>query len=215
MSVEATRTVGGVRSQLGCGYREGMGAVLAAPTMTRDGLERMADVAFGTVPTPLGDVLAAVTKEGVVATGFRDGPEARRRILHRVGAPEVDDPARTTHARQELAAYFAGDLRAFTVPVDWRLVSTLQRTVLGTLYEKIPYGKVTTYGELAASSGAGVPSRAIGSIMGSNPIPIIVPCHRVVAGNGLGGFSGGDGVDSKRWLLTLEGYLPPTLDWEL
>ncbi|MEV7965123.1 methylated-DNA--[protein]-cysteine S-methyltransferase [Sphaerisporangium sp. NPDC088356] len=175
----------------------------------------MVDVAFGSVPTPLGDVLAAVTPDGVVATGFRDGDAARRKLLGRLGVPGVDDPARTAHARDELAAYFAGELREFTVPVDWRLASTLQRRVLGTLYEKIPYGRVTTYGELAESSGSGVPARAIGSIMGSNPVPIIVPCHRVVAGNGLGGFSGGDGVDSKRWLLTLEGYLPPTLDWEL
>ena len=59
-----------------------------------------------------------------------------------------------------------------------------------------------------------MPARAIGSIMGANPIPIIVPCHRVVAGNGLGGFSGGEGVESKRWLLTMEGYLQPTLDWD-
>ncbi|MFC4529563.1 methylated-DNA--[protein]-cysteine S-methyltransferase [Sphaerisporangium dianthi] len=175
----------------------------------------MVDVAFGSVPTPLGDVLAAVTPDGVAATAFEDGQQVRAKILDRLGAHAVDDPARTAGARDELAAYFAGRLTAFTVPVDWRLMSALQRLVLGTLYETVPYGKVTTYGELATSSGAGVPARAIGSIMGSNPVPIIVPCHRVVAGNGLGGFSGGDGVESKRWLLTLEGHLPPTLDWEL
>lgn len=175
----------------------------------------MVNVAFGSVPTPLGDVLAAVTPEGVVATAFRDGAAARRRVLGRLGLPPVDDPARTAQAREELAAYFAGELRAFTVPLDWRLTSALQRRVLGALFETVSYGKVTTYGDLAAGSGAGVPARAIGSIMGGNPIPIIVPCHRVVAGDGLGGFSGGDGVESKRWLLILEGYLPPTLDWEL
>ncbi|MFG1873728.1 methylated-DNA--[protein]-cysteine S-methyltransferase [Sphaerisporangium sp. NPDC049003] len=175
----------------------------------------MVDVALGSVPTPLGDVLAAVTPDGVVATVFQDSDAARRRLLGRLGVPGVDDPARTAHALDELAAYFAGELREFTVPIDWRLMSTMQRRVLGALYETVPYGRVTTYGDLAGSSGSGVPARAIGSIMGSNPVPIIVPCHRVVAGNGLGGFSGGDGVDSKRWLLTLEGYLPPTLDWEL
>ncbi|MFC4584627.1 methylated-DNA--[protein]-cysteine S-methyltransferase [Sphaerisporangium corydalis] len=175
----------------------------------------MVDVAFGSVPTPLGNVLAAVTQEGVVATAFRDGDRVRREVLDRLGVPAVDDPGRTARAREELAAYFAGELREFTVPVDWRMLSSLRRRVLGTLYERIPYGKVTTYGDLARDSGAGVPARAIGSIMGGNPVPIIVPCHRVVAGNGLGGFSGGDGVDSKRWLLTLEGYLPPTLDWDL
>ena len=77
------------------------------------------------------------------------------------------------------------------------------------LYSTVPYGRVVTYGELASRTG--IPARGIGSIMGSNPIPIVVPCHRVVAGDGLGGFSGGTGVESKRRLLTLEGYLSPGL----
>ncbi|MFC0861307.1 methylated-DNA--[protein]-cysteine S-methyltransferase [Sphaerimonospora cavernae] len=172
-------------------------------------------VAFGSVQTRLGDVLAAVTEEGVVATHFRDDPRVRARIAARLGLAAADDPARTAPARAELAAYFHGDLREFGVPVDWRLTSPLQRQVLGTLFTTVPYGKVVTYGELAARSGTGVPARGIGAIMGGNPVPIIVPCHRVVAGNGLGGFSGGDGVESKRWLLTLEGHLPPTLDWDI
>jgi methylated-DNA-[protein]-cysteine S-methyltransferase len=111
----------------------------------------------------------------------------------------------------QLRQYFAGSRREFEVTVDWRLMSVAQRRVLSTLYKTVPYGKVVTYGELAARSGSGIPPRGIGSIMGSNPIPIVVPCHRVVAGDGLGGFSGGTGVESKRRLLTLEGYLPPTL----
>ncbi|GAA4582073.1 methylated-DNA--[protein]-cysteine S-methyltransferase [Planotetraspora phitsanulokensis] len=172
-------------------------------------------VAFGSVPTRLGDVLAAVTETGVVATSFNDDPDVRAHIAGRVGLAVADDPARTAVARDELRAYFGGDLKEFAVTIDWRLMSDLQRRVLGTLYTTVPYGQVVTYGELAARSGTGVPARGIGSIMGSNPIPIIVPCHRVVAGNGLGGFSGGEGVESKRWLLTLEGSLPPTLDWDL
>ncbi|MEW9531525.1 methylated-DNA--[protein]-cysteine S-methyltransferase [Microbispora sp. NPDC049125] len=172
-------------------------------------------VAFGSVPTRLGDVLAAVTEDGVAATAFQDGPRVRARIAGRLGMAVADDPARTAAARAELAAYFRGELREFTVPLDWRLMSPIQRKVLGTLHGTVPYGKVVTYGELAARSGTGVPARGVGSIMGGNPIPIIVPCHRVVAGDGLGGFSGGDGVESKRWLLTLEGHLPPTLDWDL
>ncbi|GAB1816948.1 methylated-DNA--[protein]-cysteine S-methyltransferase [Herbidospora sp. RD11066] len=109
----------------------------------------------------------------------------------------------------QLAAYFAGELKEFTMPIDWRLMSKTQRRVLGLLFESVPYGQAVTYGDLANETG--IPARAIGSIMGSNPIPIIVPCHRVVAGGGLGGFSGGTGVESKRWLLTMEGHLPPTL----
>jgi methylated-DNA-[protein]-cysteine S-methyltransferase len=171
-------------------------------------------VAFGGVSTPLGRVLVAVTEEGLAATGFHDDAAARERVAARLGLAVADDPGRTARAMTEMAAYFAGELQVFEVPVDWRLTSKIQRTVLGTLYERVPYGRAVTYGELAAMSGTGVPARAIGSIMGANPVPIVVPCHRVVAGNGLGGFSGGEGVASKRWLLTLEGYLQPTL-WDV
>lgn len=172
-------------------------------------------VAFGSVPTPLGDMLVAVTEDGVAAVGWSARSRGlKARTLEGLGLPEVDDPDRTAPVLGELAEYYAGRLRDFGVEVDWRLTSPVQRRVLGTLYETVGYGRAVTYGELAARSGTGVPARAIGSIMGANPVPIIVPCHRVVAGNGLGGFSGGEGVESKRWLLTLEGYLQPMLDWE-
>ncbi|GAA1511840.1 methylated-DNA--[protein]-cysteine S-methyltransferase [Sphaerisporangium rubeum] len=175
----------------------------------------MTGVAFGTVETPLGDFLVAVTGDGVAATAFHDGDAVRRAIVARLRLPETADATPARQARDELAGYFAGERRVFDVPIDWRLMSPLQRKVLGTLTATVGYGQVTTYGALAESSAAGVPARAIGSVMGSNPIPVIVPCHRVVAGNGLGGFSGGEGVEDKRWLLTLEGYLQPTLDWAL
>jgi methylated-DNA-[protein]-cysteine S-methyltransferase len=168
-------------------------------------------VAFGSVPTELGDVLAAVTEAGVAATSFQDTPRARAWITDRLGLPVVDDPARTAAVLGELSGYFAGSLHEFTVEVDWRLTSTAQRQVLRTLHREVHYGQVVTYGELATLSDTGIPPRGIGAIMGNNPIPIIVPCHRVVAGNGLGGFSAGEGVESKRRLLTLEGHLPPTL----
>ncbi|WP_271217965.1 methylated-DNA--[protein]-cysteine S-methyltransferase [Streptosporangium carneum] len=160
-------------------------------------------------------MLVAVTEDGVAGVGWVHRSDGlKERMLGRLGLVEVDDPARTAQALSELAEYHEGRLRTFGVAVDWRLTSSVQRRVLGTLYETVGYGKAVTYGELAARSRTGVPARAIGSIMGANPIPIIVPCHRVVAGNGLGGFSGGEGVESKRWLLTLEGYLQPTLDWD-
>ena len=168
-------------------------------------------VAFGSVPTEMGDVLAAVTADGLVATAFSDSPHIRAAIAARLKLPESRSPARTDAIRTQLSRYFAGELREFDVDVDWRLMSEAQRRVLGTLYSTVPYGRVVTYGELASRSGSGIPPRGIGAIMGSNPIPIVVPCHRVVAGDGLGGFSGGTGVESKRRLLTLEGYLPPTL----
>jgi methylated-DNA-[protein]-cysteine S-methyltransferase len=168
-------------------------------------------VAFGSVPTELGDVLAAVTADGLVATAFTDSPHIRAAIAKRLGLDDVGDANPAAGVLAQLREYFRGRRRVFDVAVDWRLMSKAQRRVLGTLYETVPYGKVVTYGELASRSGSGIPPRGIGSIMGSNPIPIVVPCHRVVAGDGLGGFSGGTGVESKRRLLTIEGYLPPGL----
>lgn len=171
----------------------------------------MGTVAFGSVPTELGDVLAAVTDDGLVATAFTDSPHIRAAIAERLDLPVAGSSGRADRILDQLSRYFAGSLREFDLTVDWRLMSDAQRRVLGTLYSTVPYGRVVTYGELATRSGTGIPPRGIGSIMGSNPIPIVVPCHRVVAGDGLGGFSGGTGVESKRRLLTLEGYLPPTL----
>lgn len=118
----------------------------------------------------------------------------------------------------QLAEYFRGRRRSFDLPLDWSGMSRLQRRVLGMLFDSVGYGETVSYGTLARRvQSAGetlVPARAIGQIMGSNPIPLIVPCHRVVAADGLGGYSGGTGLEVKRWLLTFEGALPPTLDWE-
>ena len=171
-------------------------------------------LALGAADTPIGRLLVAVTETGVTSVDFRDSPAARRRAAAATGLPVAADPGRTEPVRAELAAYFAGELTSFTVPVDWRLVSPLRQRVLATLHATVPYGRVLTYGELGARSGADVPARAIGQIMGSNPIPIVVPCHRIVAGNGLGGYGGWSGIEVKRWLLTLEGALPATLDWD-
>ncbi|MFI7125394.1 methylated-DNA--[protein]-cysteine S-methyltransferase [Nonomuraea sp. NPDC050153] len=166
----------------------------------------MTTVAFAEVPTPVGPFVLAVTEVGLIASGWGSRPP----LADRLGLAEVHDADRTAFAVAELNAYFAGDLKVFETPVDWRLMAGSRLRVLQTLHQ-VPYGTAVTYGELAARSGSSVPARGIGSIMGSNPIPIIVPCHRVIAGNGLGGFSGGEGVETKRRLLTHEGYLQPTL----
>ncbi|MGW4793322.1 methylated-DNA--[protein]-cysteine S-methyltransferase [Nonomuraea sp. NPDC004297] len=164
-------------------------------------------VSFAEVPTPVGMFVLAVTEIGLVASGWG----SRAGLAGRLDLAEVHDADRTACAVAELNAYFAGELTTFTTPIDWRLMAGSRLRVLQALHE-VPYGKAVTYGELAGLSGSGVPARGIGSIMGSNPIPIVVPCHRVIAaGSGLGGFSGGEGVETKRWLLTHEGYLPPTL----
>jgi methylated-DNA-[protein]-cysteine S-methyltransferase len=116
-------------------------------------------------------------------------------------------------AVSQLHAYFAGTRRDFDVPVDLGSLEPATRRVLLTLQE-IPYGRAVTYGELATLSGTGLPARAIGSVMGANPVPILIGCHRVLAGDGLGGYSGGaagQGLETKRWLLEHEGILPPRL----
>jgi methylated-DNA-[protein]-cysteine S-methyltransferase len=119
----------------------------------------------------------------------------------------------------QVAEYFAGQRRVFDLPVDWSGMSAAQRQVLPVLLASAAYGETVTYGALARRAGLAdggqIPAaRVTGQIMGSNPCPIIVPCHRVVAGDGLGGYSGGAGIEIKRWLLTFEGALPPTLDWD-
>lgn len=136
------------------------------------------------------------------------------------GAPALTDDRRALAqtARRQLAEYFCGQRQDFDLPLDWSGFAPPQRRVLGVLYDGVGYGQTVTYGALAGRAGLPasrdvVPARAVGKIMGSNPIPVIVPCHRVVASDGLGGYSGGAGPEVKRWLLILEGSLPPTLDW--
>ena len=113
----------------------------------------------------------------------------------------------------QLREYFAGQRRDFDVPLD---LPPLEPTTLAVLtaLRGVPAGAIVTYAELARRSGTGVPARAIGSIMAANPVPLVIPCHRVVAADGLGGFSGGDPgheLETKRWLLENEGALPPAL----
>ena len=110
--------------------------------------------------------------------------------------------------------YLAGERRAFDVPLDWSLTAGSQRRVLTALYETVPFGATATYGELVVAGGLGreyTAARGVGAIMGSNPIPVVVPCHRVMAADGLGGFGGGRAT--KEWLLALEGVLTPALDF--
>ena len=114
----------------------------------------------------------------------------------------------------QLREYFAGQRREFDLPLDLPPLEDRTRAVLRVMSDTVRYGETITYAELAERSGTGVPPRAIGSIMGANPLPIIIPCHRIAAADGLGGYSGGEPgheIEAKRWLLENEGALPPTL----
>jgi methylated-DNA-[protein]-cysteine S-methyltransferase len=115
----------------------------------------------------------------------------------------------------QLREYLSGERKVFDLPLDWSLTRGSQRRVLETLFATVGYGETVTYGELAARSELGnayTAARGVGSIMGSNPIPVVVPCHRVMAADGLGGFGGGRAT--KEWLLGLEGVLTPALDFD-
>lgn len=158
-----------------------------------------------TIDTPVGPIGVEVTAAGLARVGWG--------LVPATGRPPDEC---TERALQQLRAYFAGKLREFDVPLDWSFATGTRLKVLQTLYETVPYGESVTYGELAERSGTGAPARAIGGIMGSNRLPIVVPCHRVLAHDGLGGYSGGNGhngLEVKRWLLTMEGAIEPTLDW--
>lgn len=170
---------------------------------------------FG-VPTPLpsGPVRIGITDVGVVAASFGDsGADAVR----------AGDEEKAALVTERIGEFFAGRRRSFDLPIDWRSTAAgPQRAVLQKLQETVLYGQTITYGQLAVRSGVfddvldqgGLAARAVGSIMGSNPLFLLVPCHRVVAADGIGGFGGGAvGMEVKRWLLTLEGVLAPTLDW--
>jgi methylated-DNA-[protein]-cysteine S-methyltransferase len=123
-----------------------------------------------------------------------------------------DDSAGASIAQSavaQLAEYARGERKEFDLPLDWRGLEATRRTVLETLCVIAPYGHTVTYGELGAAAGVADP-REIGVHMATNPLPIVVPCHRVVAADGIGGYGGG--VELKRRLLELEGALPLSLD---
>ena len=160
----------------------------------------------------------ACSPAGVARVDFRT-PGGPGRREHVPGAGQAG-AGLLGAARDQLAEYFAGQRQVFDLPLDWSGCSRAQHQVLSVLYDSAGYGDTLTYGELAQRAVAGpdgisLPARAIGRIMGSNPLPLIVPCHRVVAGNGLGGYSGGTGIEIKRWLLIFEGALPATMDWDV
>jgi methylated-DNA-[protein]-cysteine S-methyltransferase len=165
------------------------------------------DVAYGTYDSPLGPLTLMLTRRGLVRLSYPDeGVEAQlEELAERISPRILEAPERTDHVRRELDDYFAGRLHRFDVPIDWRLVRGFAGNVLRAT-ARIPFGHVSTYRDVAATAGSPNAYRAAGNALGSNPVPIVVPCHRVLhAGGGLGGYTGG--LDRKRFLLQLEGVL--------
>ena len=172
----------------------------------RAGEEDLVDVACATVPSPLGDLLVAQTTKGVARVAYLDGHLGREEVLDelasRISPRVLEAPARLDDARRQLDDYFGGRRRDFDLAVDLSLVGPFAERVLSRT-AAIPTGQVLTYGEVASEIGHARAARAVGNALGSNPIPIVVPCHRVVrSGGGLGGYTGG--LHRKELLLGLE-----------
>ncbi len=169
--------------------------------------EGLADVSYGSVDSPFGVMTAAITHRGLVRLAFPE--ESVEAVLEglasRLSPRIVEAPKSLDPLRRELEEYFAGRRRRFDSRLDWSLIGSFGRRVLRATYE-IPYGGWLSYGEVAAEAGSPRGSRAAGNALGSNPIPIVIPCHRVLRSGGLlGGYGGGP--ERKRWLLELEGAL--------
>jgi methylated-DNA-[protein]-cysteine S-methyltransferase len=167
--------------------------------------EGLLDIAYATLDSPVGTLLLARTPRGLVRLAYVDGG-AEERVLEdlaaRVSPRVLRAPRRLDEQRRELDEYFSGKRTAFAFSLDWSLTKGFTRKVLRAT-ARIPYGAVSSYGHVAAQAGSPRAHRAAGTALGHNPIPIIVPCHRVLhAGGGLGGYTGG--LERKRYLLGVE-----------
>lgn len=166
--------------------------------------EGLLDVAYRTVDTPIGELLVAATDRGLVRVAFElEGFDAVLDTLAARISPRIlDAPDRLADAARQLDEYFTGDRRSFDLPLDYRLSSGFRQVVQQYL-PRIGYGHTATYKQVAATVGRPQAVRAVGSACATNPLPVIVPCHRVLrADGGLGGYLGG--LDVKAALLTLE-----------
>ena len=165
------------------------------------------DVAVGSVGSPIGELLVAVTPRGLARVAFAE--EDRDAVLAEIArtiSPRIlESPGATDEVRRELDEFFEARRTRFGTRVDRRLIQGIARDVLRAT-SRIPYGRTSTYGAVAATIGRPTAARAVGRALGSNPIPIVIPCHRVVgAGGALTGYAGG--LDRKIALLELEGSL--------
>jgi methylated-DNA-[protein]-cysteine S-methyltransferase len=171
--------------------------------------EGLADAVFTRLRTPVGRLLLVQGPHGVVRVGFEEEPEDRvlAEVAARLGPRIVASDRETSPARDALDAYFSGEGDPHDVPVDLSLVAApFRHAVLETLHESVPRGEIVTYGALAGRAGNPRAYRAAATACALNPIPILVPCHRVLPGSGgIGGYGGGP--ERKRALLELEGAL--------
>jgi methylated-DNA-[protein]-cysteine S-methyltransferase len=180
-----------------------------AAALARAEAEDLVDVAYATTDSPIGALLVAATPVGLVRLGFQteDQDHILEDLAERVSPRVLESPARLDETRRELDEYFEGRRDHFEIPLDWQLSRGFRKTVLERLHADVAYGRTVSYLELATMVGNPKASRAVGTAMATNPIPIVVPCHRVLrTGGNLGGYGGGLPVKVK--LLELESGQP-------
>jgi methylated-DNA-[protein]-cysteine S-methyltransferase len=174
----------------------------------RAAAEGLLDVAYATVDSPVGPLLVASTPRGLVRVAYTDWhskDDVLADMARRLSPRMLEAPARLDEERRELDEYFAGRRAGFDLPIDWSLTRGFSGDVLRQT-ARIPFGKTSTYAEVAGKAGSPRAVRAAGNALGSNPMPVVVPCHRVLrTGGALGGYTGG--VERKEFLLRLEGVL--------
>ena len=184
------------------------------PELERRFLERaegegLVDVAYASVDSPLGPLTVAATPTGLVRlayTGYRPEDDVIEDLARRISPRVLESPARLDRVRRELDEYFEGKRTGFDLPIDWSLTKGFTRRVLNAT-ARIPFGELGTYASVAGEAGSPRAVRAAGNALGANPMPVVVPCHRVVrTGGALGGYTGG--IERKEFLLRLEGRLP-------
>src|SRR5947209_2700736 len=168
---------------------------------------RLLDVGYAMYDSPVGRLLLAATPAGLAQVAYLDeAPQLwLERLAARISPRVLHAPAAVDVPRRQLDEYFAGRRREFELALDWRLTRGFGRRVLKAT-AAVPFGAVTSYKQVADAAGSLRGFRAAGNALCANPLPIVVPCHRVLAtGGGLGGYTGG--VERKRMLLALEGAL--------
>jgi methylated-DNA-[protein]-cysteine S-methyltransferase len=195
--------------------RSSAGALPGAPAPELDrrlaeraAAEGLLDVAYATVDSPLGPLVVAATPRGLVRlayTDFQPDTAVIEELASKLSPRVLEAPARLDEVRRELDEYFEGRRSGFDVPIDWALTRGFTGAVLRATAD-IGFGETSTYAKVAAEAGSPRAVRAAGNALGSNPLPVVVPCHRVLrTGGALGGYTGG--LERKEFLLRLEGVL--------
>jgi methylated-DNA-[protein]-cysteine S-methyltransferase len=155
--------------------------------------------------TPVGDLRLAAADLGLVAVAWADAQLEFDAYIHRLKRSIQADPKKIKPYLKELTQYLEGKRHAFTIPIDWTLLRPFQREALQAVF-RIPYGETRTYSEIAIEISRPNAPRAVGRANATNPMPMVIPCHRLIGTDGkLHGYGGGKGLKTKEWLLKMEG----------